>query len=361
MKPVTQLTGGSLFSGIGGLDKGLEQAGVCIQWQCESDEFSRRVLAKHWPDVPCYLDVKEIDHDTPKVDILFGGFPCQPVSTAGRRKVRDDPRWLWPEFARAIAVLRPRYVFVENVAGLRTAGMGFVLASLATLGYDAEWDGISAAGVGAPHLRERVFIVAYTNGGGAERRPSEGSGVRAAEGGEGADDHASRPGAVAHAAGTRRGEGQGREGGPLRDGARRPQPERRSSDVADAGGGDGGPRRQGRPEHGGEGLAQPERAYEDATDANAERRDGRARVFGQGWGQEPENGGWWPAFSHLDGTSHGPACGMDGAAGWECGVPRTAKGQRDRVQRLRALGNAVVPAVAEYVGRRIMAATQDRR
>src|SRR5437868_15209237 len=96
------------------------------------------------------------------VDLIAGGFPCQPVSLAGRRRGSADERWLWPEFARLIRVLRPRYVLVENVPGLLVGGgMAEVLGDLAALGFDAEWDCISAAHVGAPHLRYRVFIVAH--------------------------------------------------------------------------------------------------------------------------------------------------------------------------------------------------------
>src|SRR5439155_9652602 len=108
------------------------------------------------------------------VDVLCGGFPCQPVSFAGRRRGTADERWLWPEFARIIRLLRPRYALMENVPGLLVGGgMAEVLGDLATCGYDAEWDCIPAAAVGAPHLRYRVFIVAYANGG---RQQSERSG-----------------------------------------------------------------------------------------------------------------------------------------------------------------------------------------
>lgn len=156
------LSVGSLFSGIGGLDLGLERAGMKVAWQCEIDSYCRKVLKKHWPNVHCYKDVREIDEATPRIDLLCGGFPCQPVSTAGRRQAEADSRWLWPEFARVINLLRPNYVLVENVPGLLTRGMGFVLADLSSIGYDAEWDCVSAASVGALHRRNRVFVVAYT-------------------------------------------------------------------------------------------------------------------------------------------------------------------------------------------------------
>ena len=153
---------GSLFSGIGGFDLGLELAGHEIVWQVENEPYCRKVLAKHWPDVPCYEDIHDCGaHNLKGVDVICGGFPCQPVSVAGKQLAQDDERWLWPEFARIIRELRPRYALVENVPGLLVRGMGDVLGDLAELGYDAEWGCVSAASVGAPHLRSRVFIVAH--------------------------------------------------------------------------------------------------------------------------------------------------------------------------------------------------------
>lgn len=168
-----QLTFGSLFSGIGGIDLGFERAGMRCAWQCEFDPYCRRVLSKHWPDVECYPDVRALAYP-PAVDVLVGGFPCQPFSLAGKRKAQDDPRHLWPEFARLVGELRPRYVVGENVRGLTSKGLDLVLADLAGLGYDAEWQVVSASAVGAPHLRERVFIVAYPNADGEGRTDSEG-------------------------------------------------------------------------------------------------------------------------------------------------------------------------------------------
>ena len=168
---------GSLFSGIGGFDLGLERAGHEIVWQVESDSYCRKVLAKHWPDVPCYEDIHDMGaHNLAEVDVICGGFPCQPVSVAGKREAQDDERWLWPEFARIIRELRPQYVLVENVPGLLIRGMGDVLAALSTFGYDAEWGIVSAASVGAPHLRKRIFIVADATGAGCETRGGYGMG-----------------------------------------------------------------------------------------------------------------------------------------------------------------------------------------
>ncbi len=156
-------TVGSLFSGIGGLDLGLERAGWEVRWQVELDEWCQKVLTKHWPDVPKYGDVRELKGaDLEPVDLIAGGFPCQPVSCAGRRQAQADPRWLWPEFFRIVSEVRPRLVLVENVPGLLHRGMAEVIGDLSSCGYDAEWDCISAATFGAPHLRYRVFIVAHS-------------------------------------------------------------------------------------------------------------------------------------------------------------------------------------------------------
>lgn len=154
---------GSLFSGVGGIDLGLERAGLTCAWQIENEPYARRVLEKHWPDVPKYGDIKELDpHGLERVDLVAGGFPCQSVSFAGKGKAQDDERWLWPEFERVLRVLRPRYALMENVPGLLSRGLGILLGDLSSLGYDAEWESVSAAAFGAPHLRRRVFLVAYS-------------------------------------------------------------------------------------------------------------------------------------------------------------------------------------------------------
>jgi DNA (cytosine-5)-methyltransferase 1 len=159
------MTVGSLFSGIGGIDLGLERAGFRVIWQCESDPFARRVLAKHWPGIPCYQDVRLIDERVECPELLCGGFPCQDVSCAGRRAgIEGERSGLWAEFARVVLLLRPRFVLVENTPGLYVRGLGRVLGDLADGGYDAEWQCIPAAAVGAPHLRARIWILAYPRG-----------------------------------------------------------------------------------------------------------------------------------------------------------------------------------------------------
>jgi DNA (cytosine-5)-methyltransferase 1 len=278
---------GSLFSGIGGFDLGLERAGMRVVWQCEQDEYCRRVLARHWPGVPCHPDVRALVADTdngrlaidkerdiplslesrgserggdadgrrrlgpsgevvpvpvPYVDVLCGGFPCQDLSYAGKGAGLDGERsGLWAEYARLIRELRPRYVIVENVPALLARGMERVLGDLAAIGYDAEWDCIPAAAVGAPHRRDRVWVVAYPNGAGLE-------GHRGHDGCPGELDPAARSG--------------------------------------------------------------PDRT-----------------------------GGWWLT---------------------EPDVGRVAHGVPDRVDRLRALGNALVPQIAQWLGERILEHEQGR-
>lgn len=160
----------SLFSGIGGLDRGVEQGLAALGhrsrviWQAEKDPYARAVLRKNWPTVPCYEDVHDIDGTAETPDVLDGGFPCQDLSIAGKRAGIDGARsGLWSENVRIIRVLRPGVVFVENVPELLRY-LGRVLGPLAELGYDAEWDLFDAAAVGAPHRRERLFVLAFRSG-----------------------------------------------------------------------------------------------------------------------------------------------------------------------------------------------------
>jgi DNA (cytosine-5)-methyltransferase 1 len=163
---MTQLTFGSLFAGIGGLDLGFERAGLKCKWQVEIDPYARRVLAKHWPDVHRWDDVRTWpQQNTEPVDVIIGGFPCQDISYAGKGAgLHGERSGLWFEFARVVREMGPEFVVVENVAALLNRGLGNVLGTLASLGYDAEWHCIPAAAVGAPHIRDRVFILAYAKG-----------------------------------------------------------------------------------------------------------------------------------------------------------------------------------------------------
>jgi DNA (cytosine-5)-methyltransferase 1 len=153
-----------LFSGIGGFSLGLERAGMRTVAFCEIDPFCRRVLAKHWPSVPIFDDVTKLrGPDVGSVDVICGGFPCQDISLAGKGAgLAGERSGLWRDYARLIGELRPSYVIVENVAALLGRGLGDVLGDLASLGYDAEWHCIPASAIGAPHRRDRLWIVAYT-------------------------------------------------------------------------------------------------------------------------------------------------------------------------------------------------------
>lgn len=169
-KPMNVL---SLFSGIptGGLELGLERAGMTVVGQAEIDPYCRAVLEQHWPEVARHDDVRTAVNwwgstVRPAVDLVCGGFPCQPFSDSGFRLGMDDERWMWPEFAAVVRAVRPRYVVVENVSALVRDGRAFgtVLADLHELGFHAEWASVRASDVGAPHNRERVFVVAYPPG-----------------------------------------------------------------------------------------------------------------------------------------------------------------------------------------------------
>ena len=291
---------GSLFSGIGGLDLGLERAGMECVWQVEVDDYATRVLERHWPHVPRWRDVwgfigdanggdvapQQAGHQEKRkpsrncswhaVDLICGGFPCQPVSVAGRRQGDRDERWLWPAFREVVSIFRPRWVVVENVPGLLSADsgrlFGGILADLAELGFDAEWQVLPAAAFGAPHLRKRVFVIAHCN---SQRFTW----------------------------------GQKQDGSSF-------EPEQQAP-RRDYAGGLGG----------------------DASDTNSNT------LRQQSGGQCGARG---PAQATIDQFN-----------GWRSVKPTIRRGDDGtayRVDRLRGLGNAVVPQVAEWIGRRIMTA-----
>jgi DNA (cytosine-5)-methyltransferase 1 len=157
------LSFGSLFAGIGGIDLGFERAGMVCEWQVEIDDYAYRVLAKHWPTVHRERDIRQCGaHNLKPVDVICGGFPCQDISYAGKGAgLQGERSGLFFEVCRLASEMGPRFIVLENVAALLTRGLDSVLGTLASLGYDAEWDCIPAAAFGAHHIRERVFIVAF--------------------------------------------------------------------------------------------------------------------------------------------------------------------------------------------------------
>ena len=326
-----------LFSGIGGFSLGLERAGITTVAFCEIDPWARRVLRKHWPDVPIYEDVTKLKGaDVGTVDLVCGGFPCQDISCAGKGAGLEGARsGLWWEMHRIIAELRPRWVLAENVGALRTRGADEVLASLEGLGYTCWPLVVGADDVGAPHRRKRVWLVAH--------RPQHGRGP----GWEGRPDSS--------------GEGERKQplqadvphtlGDPLRYGKQR-VPRGRARGVPD----------QGSPE------PVPHGAAWAVADANQQRPQGSGKPSIVQEVDIPRNE---PAGSRADvGHPYGErreeqrgsepnGAELAGAqrAGWwitEPDVGRVAHGVPRRVDRLRGLGNSVVPQIPELIGRAIM-------
>ena len=157
------MTHGSLFTGIGGIDLGFEWAGIETKWQVEIDDYCQELLSVRFPHTEKFTDVRKVgSHNLEKVDIISGGFPCQDISVAGKGAgIEGERSGLWTELHRVISELRPRFAFIENVPMLTIRGETRVIADLAEIGYDAEWQIVGADDVGAWHRRKRIWIVAY--------------------------------------------------------------------------------------------------------------------------------------------------------------------------------------------------------
>ncbi len=282
---------------------GFERAGIETVWQVECEEYCRWVLARHFPSAVRYDDVRTVGkHNLSPVDIISGGFPCQDISNAGKRVGIDGERsGLWSEYSRIIRELRPRYVVVENVAALLGRGMERVLGDLAACGYDAEWQSIRASDVGAPHRRERIWIVAYPTAiDVARRRRHPGADQRDAE-------------CVSQI------------------------PNGSESDVADADSGrfamqgkSSGQR--GFTARGGENVP-------NAASVRCSHDKPFPGIFGKGENErrllKSTGNGHWAIEPDVGRVAHG--------------VPR-------RVDRLKGLGNAIVPQITEFLGRKILEA-----
>ena len=311
-----------LFSGIGGFSLGLERAGMKTIAFCEREPFCQAVLKKHWPDVPCHDDITTLDgRQYVGIDVICGGFPCQDISLAGTGKgLAGERSGLWFEYLRVIKEAQPRYVIIENVSALRSRGLDEVLRSLAEIGYDAEWHCIPASAIGAPHRRDRVWIVGYPNNNGQHGSKDGQSPVAGSNGNTQGANELVEP------------SGSSGEWSPDVANTEREQYERRiqrqqeelSSDSCRASG---------------------EFAGCGETLANTESEQ-TGRLF----------------TTRLSANISASRNGTSKASCWavEPDVGRVADGIPARVHRLKALGNSIVPQIAEIIGNSIMEYENDR-
>lgn len=166
---IQTMTHGSLFSGIGGFDLAAQWMGWENVFHCEWNDFGKRVLKYYWPNAKSYEDIKQTNFNTHRgrIDVLTGGFPCQPYSNAGSRKGKEDERHLWPEMLRAIDEIKPRWIVGENVSGITSWNEGLVFeeiqADLEVKGYEVQPLLLPAISIGADHIRERVWFIAYSS------------------------------------------------------------------------------------------------------------------------------------------------------------------------------------------------------
>lgn len=332
-----------LFSGIGAFSLGLERTGgfQTVAF-CEIDPFCRRVLAKNFPGVPIYDDVRTLTAERLRadglvVDAIVGGFPCQGHSVAGQRRGSNDTRDMWPEFHRLIREVRPRWVIAENVRGLLSTQSGRffagILRDFSRLGYDAEWRIISAADMGAPHIRERVWIVAYPDSqqGGRikpQRRQDQRNANAGRDGPQGAIDALSYPDSIGL-------EGRQPTTRPSSDVRRQPTGPGEAGDVANAA-----------------------CCHDWWRNTGTLQRQESESGNGSSEGYVPQPG--QPRLQIGEGTIRQRAYAATTGDGWwatESGVGRVVNGPDERVDRrarLIALGNALVPDIPEILGNAVL-------
>tara|TARA_R100001594_G_scaffold84688_2_gene119229 strand:+ start:48 stop:1124 length:1077 start_codon:yes stop_codon:yes gene_type:complete len=350
---------GELFAGIGGIGLGLEMTGGFeVKWQVERDEYASKVLAKHWPEVQRFNDVRTFppgDNNDYYVDLIAGGFPCQDISVAGKGEgLKGERSGLFYEIVRIAERLRPRYLLLENVSALLVRGFGDVLRELAEIGYDAEWHCIPAAAVGAPHRRDRVFIIAHTQHYGSHRhgkdeqkRECEEMGRLEQSRGNGGKGH------VADSDSDRE-VGDQSEHRPRRGAI--PRSEEQAAFVADSNSDDRG---NGNSSQSSGGKARMEsrgggsrQSIEGADTSVADSTSVRL----QGQGESKYSG---DPKSFCEGETIESIYGrFQHIWSVEPEVGRVVDGFPGRVDQLRCLGNAVVPQVAQFIGEMILRAEQ---